>query len=125
MAAGQPADIDLASLLAAARYIRDAVWLKLLVCLLIDLIGLLSYLLPVIGELGDIAWAPLQGAVLVFMFGSRLGALGFIEEIVPGLDFVPTATIGWFCENVDSPSLPWLEQLRALTGVTLRRRRRD
>ena len=109
-------------LLQAARYVRDAVWLKLAVCMIIDTVGLASFLLPGIGEFGDVVWAPLQAILLLFMFGSRIGIIGFFEEIVPGLDFVPSACIAWGCENIEAP-LPWLNELRALTGVQLRRRR--
>lgn len=70
-------------------------------CILFDLIGLTSYLLPVIGETEDILWAPLSGIIFYFLFGKRkFGLLGgifsFLEEISPGLDFIPTFTIAWF-----------------------------
>ncbi|MEO9022217.1 MAG: hypothetical protein ABI237_06920 [Ginsengibacter sp.] len=70
-------------------------------CILLDLIGLSSYLLPVIGETEDIVWAPISGIIFYFLFGKKkFGMLGglfsFLEEISPGLDFIPTFTIGWF-----------------------------
>lgn len=70
-------------------------------CLLLDLVGLSSYLLPVIGETEDILWAPISGIIFYFLFGKkRFGMLGgifsFLEEISPGLDFIPTFTIAWF-----------------------------
>jgi hypothetical protein len=70
-------------------------------CLLFDLIGLTSYLLPVIGETEDLFWAPISGVIFYFLFGRRrFGLLGgvfsFLEEISPGLDFIPTFTIAWF-----------------------------
>jgi hypothetical protein len=66
-----------------------------------DLIGLTSYLLPVIGETEDLIWAPVSGIIFYFLFGrKRFGMLGgifsFLEEISPGLDFIPTFTIAWF-----------------------------
>ena len=37
------------------------------------------------------------------MFGKKFGALGsmfsFLEEISPGLDFIPTFTIAWFIKK--------------------------
>ena len=67
---------------------------------MLDLIGLTSYLLPFFGEAEDLLWAPLSGVIFYFMFGKRLGALGgifsFLEEISPGLDFIPTFSIAWF-----------------------------
>ena len=36
-------------------------------------------------------------------YGSgTFAALGFAEEILPGLDFVPTATIAWFLTQSDA-----------------------
>lgn len=62
--------------------------------------GCLSYLLPIIGEAEDILWAPVSGIIYFLMFGKRMGLLGgvfsFLEEISPGLDFIPTFTISWF-----------------------------
>eukprot|EP00967_Tisochrysis_lutea_P076286 scaffold103154_cov32-Tisochrysis_lutea.AAC.1 len=105
-----------AAVVAAARYVRDAVWIKLAACLLVDLFGLASYLLPGVGELADLGWAPIQAYFLLFMFQSaRISALGFIEEIVPGLDFLPTATIAWACENLPSDA-GWLMRARRISG---------
>jgi hypothetical protein len=70
-------------------------------CILLDLIGLTSYLLPIIGETEDLLWAPLSGIIFFFLFGKKRWALfggvfSFLEEITPGLDFIPTFTIAWF-----------------------------
>ena len=46
------------------------------------------------------------------MFGSgSITALGFIEELAPGLDVIPTATIAWAIANVDA-----LTELRRTLG---------
>ncbi|MEO8765114.1 MAG: hypothetical protein ABI416_12540 [Ginsengibacter sp.] len=78
---------------------------NLLLCVVFDLIGSTSYLLPFFGEAGDIIWGPLSGLIFYFMFGKRFGALGgvlsFLEEISPGLDFIPTFTIAWFLRKYD------------------------
>ena len=71
------------------------------ICIVLDLIGLTSYLLPVIGETEDLIWAPVSGIIFYFLFGrKRFGMLGgifsFLEEISPGFDFIPTFTIAWF-----------------------------
>ncbi|MEO6682631.1 MAG: hypothetical protein ABIN48_07370 [Ginsengibacter sp.] len=73
-------------------------------CIILDLIGLSSYLLPVFGETFDFVWAPVSGIVFYFLFGmKRFGMLGglfsIVEEISPGLDFIPTFTIAWFIRN--------------------------
>ena len=104
---------------AVLVYVRGSPFLKLVSCLAVDVIGFSSFLLPGLGELGDIGWAPLQACFIWFMFGSlRAGALGFFEEILPGTDFVPSATLAWASENVDAEVM---QALRVLTGVTLRR----
>jgi len=60
-----------------------------------------SYLLPFLGEAEDIVWAPLSAAIFYFLFGKKKfgffgSAFSFLEEISPGLDFIPTFTIAWF-----------------------------
>lgn len=69
-------------------------------CILLDLAGLASYLLPVAGEMADLVWAPISGVIFYFLFGKKKfgmlgGILSFLEEILPGTDFLPTFTIGW------------------------------
>ena len=73
---------------------------KLILCLLFDAIGMLSYLVPVFGEAIDVVWAPISGILLVTMFkgtaGKLAGIFGFIEELIPFVDIIPTFTITWF-----------------------------
>lgn len=74
---------------------------NLSLCIILDLIGCTSYMLPFIGEAEDLVWAPVSAIVFYFLFGKKKfgllgGALSFIEEIAPGLDFIPTFTIAWF-----------------------------
>ena len=72
----------------------------LTVCIIMDIIGCASYLLPFFGEFSDLIWAPLSGIVFFSLFGKRFGVLGgafsFIEELLPGFDFIPTFTIAWY-----------------------------
>jgi len=72
---------------------------KLLVGLLLDAIGMLSYLVPGIGEFSDIIWAPIAGWLMTRMYKGRIGqaaaVVTFIEEMLPGLDFIPSFTIMW------------------------------
>lgn len=80
-------------------------------CIILDLIGLTSYLLPVIGETEDLLWAPISGIIFYFLFGKkRFGMLGgifsFLEEISPGLDFIPTFTIAWFIRKHEIEKIP-------------------
>jgi len=51
------------------QYVRCSPFLKLLACMMVDTIGFASFLLPGLGEMADIGWAPLHGYFLFFMFG--------------------------------------------------------
>jgi hypothetical protein len=57
-----------------------------------DLIGIITFI--------DIIWAPLSGYLMTKMYqgksGKVAGIVTFIEELVPGLDIIPTFTIMWF-----------------------------
>ena len=76
---------------------------KLFLCLAIDLLGACSYAIPGLGEGFDVGWAPVQAALVNYLFGNGIvTGFAFIEEILPGTDFIPTATIAWFYENRDT-----------------------
>lgn len=68
--------------------------------LLFDAIGMLSYLLPVFAEVSDVIWAPISAILLLIMYKGNVGKLaaffGFIEELLPFVDVIPTFTITWF-----------------------------
>lgn len=72
---------------------------KLILGILFDLIGYFSYAIPGLGESMDIIWAPISGILLKLMYKGTVGTVGgiftFVEELLPGLDFVPTFTITW------------------------------
>jgi hypothetical protein len=72
---------------------------SLVMCLLMDFIGYASYTVPFFGEFLDILWAPLSAIIFWKMFGFKKGFFGgifsFVEELTPGLDFIPTFTINW------------------------------
>jgi len=87
--------------------------LKLGISVAIDFIGVASYFLPLIGEVGDFAWAPASAILIKALYGSNvLSSMGFVEELVPGTDLLPTATIGWALEYV-----PGLSQLGWVSGI--------
>mmetsp|Transcript_3361 Transcript_3361/g.7672 ORF Transcript_3361/g.7672 Transcript_3361/m.7672 type:complete len:237 (-) Transcript_3361:54-764(-) len=76
--------------------------LKLLVCILIDFIGVASFAAPGLGEATDVGWAPISALLVNFLFGNGVfTALALVEELAPGLDVIPTATIAWFLENAN------------------------
>lgn len=64
-----------------------------------DILGYATYAIPIAGELADIVWAPISAIIFYKLFGGWKGAFGgvfnFIEEILPGTDFIPTFTITW------------------------------
>jgi hypothetical protein len=68
-------------------------------CVLMDVIGCSSYLLPGWGEIIDAAWAPISAIIFFIVFGKKaaFGAVfNLAEEILPGTDLIPTFTIAWF-----------------------------
>lgn len=77
---------------------------SLIFCILMDIVGYATYAVPLLGEFGDIIWAPLSSIFFVATFGGWKGVLGgmgnFIEEILPGTDFIPSFTIMWFIQNM-------------------------
>ena len=87
-------------------------------CIILDIIGCLSYLVPFLGEFSDVVWAPLSGLIFYSLFGSRLGAMGgtftFIEELVPGLDFIPTFTIAYFIRKREIEKEKSIQTLKVL-----------
>jgi hypothetical protein len=72
---------------------------KLLLGVLFDAIGMLSFTIPYIGEFADVVWAPLAGFLMTKMYEGRVGkvagALTFVEEIIPFTDIVPSFTLTW------------------------------
>ena len=77
-------------------------------CILMDLIGCLSYTIPALGEFSDIIWAPISAVIFFICFRGWKGAFGgvfnFFEELMPGLDFIPTFTITWLWQRYGSKS---------------------
>jgi hypothetical protein len=74
----------------------------LALCLLMDMLGCASYMLPFFGEFFDLVWAPVSAIIYWRMFGGVKGLFGgslnFLEELLPGLDIIPTFTITWFMQ---------------------------
>ena len=85
------------------QVLPTGVWSKLWASLVIDLIGSSSYLLPLVGEGFDLAWAPAQTVLIMAMYDAtspNLKYVSFMEEIMPFTDIIPSACIGWACEFV-------------------------
>ena len=79
---------------------KDKKYNDLLLGLLFDGIGMLSFGIPLVGDFSDIIWAPVAGWLMTRMYkgkiGRAAGIITFVEEIIPGLDVIPTFTIMWF-----------------------------
>lgn len=75
---------------------------SLVFCIAMDLIGYVTYAIPFFGEIADIFWAPLSSIIFFVTFGGWKGALGglgnFVEELLPGTDFIPSFTIMYFLQ---------------------------
>jgi hypothetical protein len=87
---------------------------SLIFCILMDVLGYATYALPILGEFGDILWAPLSSFIFFRTFGGWKGAFGglfnFVEEFLPGFDFIPSFTIMWF----------WQRAGRKVTGTPIK-----
>ncbi len=72
----------------------------LILSILFDAIGMLSFTIPFIGEFADVIWAPLSGFLMIWIYkgtiGKAAGVFSFIEEILPVTDVIPSFTLMWF-----------------------------
>jgi hypothetical protein len=72
---------------------------KLILGLVLDGIGMLSLAIPGLGEFLDILWAPFSGWFMTQLYPGRkgkiAGVLAFLEELLPGLDLIPSFTLMW------------------------------
>jgi hypothetical protein len=78
---------------------KDPKYRNLLLGLLYDGIGMLSFAIPGIGEFSDVIWAPIAGWLMTRLYKGRVGQaaglITFAEELIPGMDIVPTFTLTW------------------------------
>lgn len=67
--------------------------------MLYDLVGMVSYLFPVVGPFLDLIWAPFAASQMTKMYpgtkGKVAGVIVFLEELSPGIDIIPTFTLTW------------------------------
>ncbi|KIA98842.1 MULTISPECIES: hypothetical protein [unclassified Flavobacterium] len=79
--------------------VKDERTKKLLLGLLFDAIGMVSFTIPFLGEFADVIWAPLAGFLMTYMYKGRVGKvagiLTFVEEILPFTDIIPSFTLTW------------------------------
>lgn len=72
---------------------------KLLLGLLLDGVGMISFTIPLLGEFSDVIWAPVAAFIMTRMYKGRVGkvasVLTFIEEALPFTDIIPSFTLTW------------------------------
>lgn len=72
---------------------------KLILGIVFDAIGILSFSIPFLGEFSDVVWAPVSGFLLARMYKGSVGKIGgivsFVEEFFPFTDVIPTFTLTW------------------------------
>jgi hypothetical protein len=82
----------------------DHPFVQLVLCVVIDGVGMWTYLVPGLGELGDVIWAPVQSLIILTMISrerymTAFVVLSFVEEILPFTDFIPSATFSWLWKH--------------------------
>lgn len=72
---------------------------NLILGIVFDAVGMLSFTIPYLGEFSDVIWAPLAGFLMTWMYKGTIGKVGgifaFLEEIIPFTDFIPSFTLTW------------------------------
>jgi len=67
---------------------------KLLLGILLDGVGMISFTIPLLGEFSDVIWAPVAAFIMTRMYKGRVGkvasVLTFIEEALPFTDIIPS-----------------------------------
>jgi hypothetical protein len=67
--------------------------------ILLDLIGIATMFIPFWGTIIDLIWAPYAAFQMNKIYRGTTGKIAavvvFLEEILPGLDIIPTFTLMW------------------------------
>ena len=67
--------------------------------IILDLISMSTLFITIAGTLIDLIWAPYAAKQMNDMYEGKKGKIVFIivfiEEIIPGLDVIPTFTLMW------------------------------
>ena len=87
---------------------------KLILGIVFDLLGYVSIIFPPF----DIVWAPLSAYLMIKMFegtpGKVAGAISFIEEALPFVDFIPSFSLMWLYtfvfKKADEESIELIEK---------------
>ena len=77
---------------------------QLVLRILFDAVGMLSFSIPFLGEFSDVIWAPLSALILAKMYKGTVGKVGgfisFFEELLPFTDIIPTFTLTWIYTHI-------------------------
>lgn len=77
---------------------------KLILGLVFDAIGMVSFTIPFLGEGVDVIWAPISAFLMTKMYkgatGKIAGLASLFEELMPGLDIIPTFTLTWIYQYI-------------------------
>jgi hypothetical protein len=96
---------------------------SLATCIALDLVGYASFAVPFFGELIDLIWAPVSAVIYWRLFGFKKGFFGgwfsFLEELMPGLDFIPTFTITWFVQYAKQKKTAAIKSQTSLRTIRL------
>jgi len=72
---------------------------KLLLGILFDALGYVSFIIPSFGEFTDVIWAPVSAWLMMKMYkgntGKIAGVISFVEEALPFTDIIPAFTLMW------------------------------
>lgn len=85
----------------------SAKWTKLAICVAVDLVGSGGLGVPLLADALDLITAPASALIVQALFASPLVTTAtFVEEILPGTDGIPSATLAWLAENSGYLSVP-------------------
>src|ERR1700754_4860498 len=72
---------------------------NLILGIVFDCVGMLSFSIPGVGEFSDVVWAPAAGLLMAWMYKGKIGkisgVISFLEELCPFTDIIPTFTLTW------------------------------
>lgn len=115
---GMPGEESLSPSALSARateFVLENSSRKLIASLAIDFLGNATFVVPGLGEMADVLWAPVSAKMVDTLYkdsSPHAKYVAFLEELLPFTDFIPTATLAWMKENLSSAEL---DKLLALT----------
>ncbi len=107
----------------------DEKWTKFAICIVLDILGAVSYLIPALAETSDLIFAPISGLILMALFWKYGkfksfggGIFNSAEELIPFTDFIPTALLLWvavFVKDDKESFKKWLDNRKEKTDAIL------